>query len=826
MNSKADNKILNAVLTAVFAFMGLFSFTMMFMQPLLADSGYYEPTAVLIFEAASSVILSAAFIFIRKAWIAWLIPVASAAGLLMAYGKEIIYGFGVIINDIIDSTAEYFDTEMYFIDMTESMVRDAVETEAVYMFIVLLAGVYSFCISRKKPAIVPLIITVLSMYPLVIGRGPSGIFIMLTIAYCVMMVIIMSSGMKNGPSFACSSAVAAVMGAVLMAASFVAGKIAPEDTFERSGYFERLNESCNELYEKYQKGELAINHIEQFFIDLFDINVNGGGNSLPGPSGKGNENGRGIKSGSLGRVDELIFTGEEVMSVVTVPTGKPLYLKEYVGMEYRGSSWKEPGEDEEYIKLADNGIHSQDFTGRYLDDVSMGAWFPMRKTSMHIDQNGKEGRCIIMPLYPLVGYDVSYVADEGYKDSGSREYIDYYDIDESVLPLIDYFSEYGNGGVEWEKKYRDYAYSHYLDVNTPMAGELKDMWGGMDSSTAQDRYDTACAVRDYLAANCSYTTHPGKVPAGKDFVEYFLKETHEGYCTYFATSAVMMLRSAGIPARYVEGYLSDTNNATDTDEELDVYETGNGSTREQAKRVSVKDSDAHAWVEYYVDGVGWVDFDVTPAAGRTVSETEPPTETLNPTEETTTKDSREQTTGTSETKPDSTTENPRATASSSQGGSPGFKFRLPERAVKIILIIISVMAGAGILFVILACRHKTVENRRNRMYDVNVDAKFRKQYVMDIYKDYLRILRHFGYRIKPDETETAYAERVAEKLSFAAGCETMAIASVYENAVFGEEAVDAPGYERMFSAYLNLRRRMYESIGLARKLIYKYILNI
>lgn len=95
--------------------------------------------------------------------------------------------------------------------------------------------------------------------------------------------------------------------------------------------------------------------------------------------------------------------------------------------------------------------------------------------------------------------------------------------------------------------------------------------------------------RDYF----EYTLDPRPVPMGRDFVEFFLGESHEGYCVHFATAAVMLLRSAGYPARYAEGYVVPSH---------------------QSGWVDVPDYNAHAWVEVYCGGTGWMPVEVTPAA--------------------------------------------------------------------------------------------------------------------------------------------------------------------------------------------------------------------
>ncbi len=77
----------------------------------------------------------------------------------------------------------------------------------------------------------------------------------------------------------------------------------------------------------------------------------------------------------------------------------------------------------------------------------------------------------------------------------------------------------------------------------------------------------------------------------------FLTDTNRGHCEYFATAMTLMLRARDIPARIVNGYVSD-----------EWSETGGGY-------YIVRQQNAHSWVEAYINGVGWVTFDPTPAAG-------------------------------------------------------------------------------------------------------------------------------------------------------------------------------------------------------------------
>ena len=110
---------------------------------------------------------------------------------------------------------------------------------------------------------------------------------------------------------------------------------------------------------------------------------------------------------------------------------------------------------------------------------------------------------------------------------------------------------------------------------------------------AEGDYAKAAAIRDWLAANCRYTLEVDYPPAERDFVSYFLLDSREGYCSYFASAMAVLCRAAGLPTRYVEGY------------SLNAAPGGS---------VVLTGENAHAWVEVYFNGVGWLAFDPTAAA--------------------------------------------------------------------------------------------------------------------------------------------------------------------------------------------------------------------
>lgn len=153
-------------------------------------------------------------------------------------------------------------------------------------------------------------------------------------------------------------------------------------------------------------------------------------------------------------------------------------------------------------------------------------------------------------------------------------------------------------------EYTAYVYENYTQVpdNSTGINQIYDMLS--DSiDAAENDHEKVMKVIDFLNNNYLYTTAPTVSEERKyeHDLDYFLLEGREGYCVQFATAATLLLRKAGIPARYVQGYIAT---------EFDVSSDASGSLNYTA---DVLDSDAHAWVEVYIDGLGWRTYEATPA---------------------------------------------------------------------------------------------------------------------------------------------------------------------------------------------------------------------
>lgn len=106
-------------------------------------------------------------------------------------------------------------------------------------------------------------------------------------------------------------------------------------------------------------------------------------------------------------------------------------------------------------------------------------------------------------------------------------------------------------------------------------------------------YQRALAIENFLTANYTYSLDVGPLPEGRDAVDYFLFDQPCGYCEHFASAFAVLCRLQGVPSRVITGYSTGDYNPFSG-----LYEVSLG--------------DAHAWVQVYIRGAGWITMDPTP----------------------------------------------------------------------------------------------------------------------------------------------------------------------------------------------------------------------
>jgi hypothetical protein len=137
-------------------------------------------------------------------------------------------------------------------------------------------------------------------------------------------------------------------------------------------------------------------------------------------------------------------------------------------------------------------------------------------------------------------------------------------------------------------------------------------------------YDVAAAITTYLRRTIQYNEVISPPPSGQEPLDWFLFDHRKGFCNYYASAEVVLLRSLGIPARLASGFAQGERRVGG-----DIYMPDRGGTppwSENSNVYVVRQRDSHAWPEVYFPGFGWIEFEPTSAQSpldRPLGEDEP-----------------------------------------------------------------------------------------------------------------------------------------------------------------------------------------------------------
>lgn len=142
----------------------------------------------------------------------------------------------------------------------------------------------------------------------------------------------------------------------------------------------------------------------------------------------------------------------------------------------------------------------------------------------------------------------------------------------------------------------DSSFDRFMQLPAQLPQRVRDL----ALSITQDKttvYDQIKAVEGYFRTNgYRYDKKQAAIPAeNQDYVDQFLFDTKVGYCDNFSTSMVVLLRSIGIPARWVKGFAPGTA----------------GPMSDGLREYRITNDNAHSWVEAYIPGTGWMEFEPT-----------------------------------------------------------------------------------------------------------------------------------------------------------------------------------------------------------------------
>jgi transglutaminase-like putative cysteine protease len=136
---------------------------------------------------------------------------------------------------------------------------------------------------------------------------------------------------------------------------------------------------------------------------------------------------------------------------------------------------------------------------------------------------------------------------------------------------------------------------HYLQLPGSITPRTFDLAEAI-TADLETPYDKVVAVTEYLRKNINYADSVPRLPRNQEPVDWLLFDLQEGFCNYYATAEVVLLRAVGVPARWAVGYAQGQPSEKDG-EALTTY--------------SVRYENSHSWPEVYFPGYGWIEFEPT-----------------------------------------------------------------------------------------------------------------------------------------------------------------------------------------------------------------------
>lgn len=771
--------------------MGVLSLFFTFAKIFLEEYDYNLPVIILMIILICFV-MSVINIRMKHAWAVNLGLFVFALIYLWFFRHEIIGGYMEFFNVIINIYANKFMTAMYFATPKGKWLTDSDVTLMVMFSIVVLSIIYTLLISRKKLIAIPLFANMFFLaVPLVVDMVPPIIFVILDFVFIIEMFVmtgISKNGSDNENSITHIQTTSLVIGAIIMAVCLIVNFIVPQSRYVKSPYFDKVGNFAVNVYDK----------IEQKIISI----------AGKGEGGKASTDGDGksvIENENLGQVDGINYLYKEMIQADVPAYVSRVYIKQFIGKDYANNSWNEISKNDtaEIDELLRNyNSSAQEMTSALIDEQMKAGNGNVLKNHMSIRYTGMQRSHQLMPIYSFTEEEKYFDYESYYNKIEEDIYFEYFYVDLSAVDSMIVEQNYV------EQAYRNYVYNTYLKTDSKCEKQFRELLKTFKTDTYSDVLLLAEFIRQHLMDRCTYTLTPGRIPSGEDFVDYFYNTSKKGYCTYFATTAVMMLRSKGVPARYVTGFSFKPDENV-----IDSFKTFG----EEMNRVSVDDSHAHAWIEFYVDGFGWVEFDVTPGNfDKTVVEIPTEEATTSPVEETTkeTESTSEKNTG---TRPDTTTK--------TEENIPVERVTLSKTAIKNIICVITVILAAAVILSSMLIRYR-VRRTKQRLYYEECRKKNKKNCIKTNYERMDKILGFAGFVRPKDMTYKIYAEKLITECSFIEPDKIKIITDLYERAEFSGNGITEDDIIQSEHIVDEICNRVYTDIGFFKKIKFKYFYNL
>lgn len=285
---------------------------------------------------------------------------------------------------------------------------------------------------------------------------------------------------------------------------------------------------------------------------------------------------------------------------VTMVQPQKLYLRGFVGEVYDGTAWKkapvDPQNADLFYWLHRSGFYAPSALAVAAEKVGLGETVSLTVENLSACKAQAYLPTALAGNDALDSYSIGDTVAPGMEGALTLQMVpgsvpQWYGIQAALAENQEQCADY----LALEQAYRRYVLDRDLQLTPEAAAAAEAMLGSSMEGTP--RGDIRFEILDCLGRTLTYDETVCTWSGTEDFLSYVRQVSPKGYSVHYATAAVIMLRYCGVPARYAEGYYLSR-------------ETAEACVPGEVFILTEKN--AHAWAEYYLDGVGWIPLEVTP----------------------------------------------------------------------------------------------------------------------------------------------------------------------------------------------------------------------
>ena len=504
---------------------------------------------------------------------------------LLLFHKTILDGWNLFLNQILDEIKQHLPYIYPQYPVSDGDLSDKWKLSVTMaVLVVVIEKISTVFIKMENRWITGLIGLMWITLQIVLGFGPSFVFNVVFSGALLLIWFRMHRKEETGSKESALKIESACFTAgMILVATLIFMLLVPEKEYSKNETVSKLEASIKEKIEDWRYG--------------------GSYDAMP--------------KGDFEGLSSLKLKDDAVLEV-TMSDPQSYYLRGYTGSVYNKHGWETT--DKKVLYNASDlfyWLHQDGFFGQEtlpLASLALDETTKEEPENTVTIKNLKEDSRYLYTPYELIGTtpDKNRIGDEGVAAKGlkgQREYtytalenqIKKYPSLTAKLADTENLDEEGKAYSEKEAFYNQYVYETDLELPESVETELKEVLGEYTLANGSTHFDYTKAKQNILyvlSSRCTYSEEIKKETGDVDFLTNFLENTKKGYSVHYATAAALMFRYYKIPARYVEGYVI-------TPDDVKSMKVGEPYT--------VDGTHAHAWVEYYQDGVGWLPFESTPS---------------------------------------------------------------------------------------------------------------------------------------------------------------------------------------------------------------------